>query len=283
VVLKYPVQHIPARFWGTKQGNNLGRTVTMHTVECPNQPGYAPSLARNWFQSAMDGRPSSATYMVDPTNSVLMVDPTKVAWHCGNGNANGIGIEQAGYTADTRAQWLGDYGVATMLRAADLAAVWMKPRGVPVVWLTPQQTLNGAKGINGHNTMRLAFGGTTHTDPDGGRSDRWPHDVFLKMVEEAIHGYPTQEVDLNAQEVQDATYAAIEKWAKARHGAAPAATLVEALNLYKADLTFPLDKVLDTVTAISDGGQEFSTRLTALEEKVDAILAAVKPSTPESA
>jgi N-acetylmuramoyl-L-alanine amidase len=189
----YPLQWIPARFWGKNQPNNDGDVVTMHTVESGCVPGMAVSLAKNWFQTDMigsDGKshPASATYMTDPTNSVQMVDANRIAWHCGNGNRRGIGIEQAGRASFTRAQWLGDAGTQTMLRAAVLAATWMKPRNIPVKWLTTEQTRNGARGINGHINMSQAYGGSSHTDPDDGRSDRYPHDIFLRMVSDIMKG-----------------------------------------------------------------------------------------------
>jgi hypothetical protein len=210
--MSYQLQWIPARFWGSGQPSNDGDVVTMHTVEASCIPGMAVSLARNWFQSQMigsDGKshPASATAMMDPTNSVQMVSATRIAWHCGDGNRRGIGIEMAGFTTMTRQQWLGDNGIFTMLRAAEFAWNWMKPRGVPIKWLTSEQTRNGARGINGHINMSQAYGGSDHSDPDDGRTDRFPHDVFLQMVGDYAEGRLIVATQAEINAIADAVWA----------------------------------------------------------------------------
>lgn len=155
--------------------------VAMHSAETPLRAGYAVSIARNVF--APPGAKTSATGMVDPQDVVRMLPDTTIAWHLGNGNKYLIGWEQAGYAAFSRDAWLTVDGMAQMrLLAAEFRTASEK-FAIPKRWATVDEMRSCAArgvpwGYNTHNDSRIAFGGTTHTDP----MPNYPTDVFINLV-----------------------------------------------------------------------------------------------------
>lgn len=164
------------------------RCIVIHSVESEATPGLAWSLANGWLQT----QPVSVHAIADPVECVRMVPIDTVAYHCGGGNSVSVGIEHTGKAAWTFQQWTsGDShqdqkpGAFDALRnGARCVAEWCKALGIPRVWLTPAEAAAGARGLITHNTARLAFGGTTHTDPGPG----FPYAIYLKMVQQFYDG-----------------------------------------------------------------------------------------------
>lgn len=160
------------------------RCIVIHSVESEATPGLAWSLANGWLQT----QPVSVHAIADPVECVRMVPIDTVAYHCGGGNGVSVGIEHTGRAAWSFAQWVsGDShqgqkpGAFDALRnGARCVAEWCKALGIPRVWLTPAEAAAGARGLITHNTARLAFGGTSHTDPGPG----FPYAIYLKMVQQ---------------------------------------------------------------------------------------------------
>jgi hypothetical protein len=228
----YAVQSVRAVNYSPR--SNAGRVWTVHYVVSPLRAGFAVSIARNWFGVPQPpGRESSAHWVFDPANSVLMVPEEQIAWHCGGGNFAGVGAEHAADGSTTRAQYLSDAGIAMLRRSAERAAAWMRPRGVPTVRINAGQTRNGAKGVNDHNTMRLAFGGTTHTDVlDSSGREQWPWDVYLALIDE----YKTGAKGFDGMSKEDAV-AGVDEWMRGRHdlpGGDKAVTPIEAFEQWPA-------------------------------------------------
>lgn len=130
--------------------------------------------------------------------------------HVGGGNSvRGrwtLGIEQAGRGGDgptgpqfTRQQWL-DCGIVTRQTAPLITSLIRAGHGAPV-WLSPADLDKpGVRGITSHNNMRVAFGGTSHTDPGA----NYPVDVLMSAVTAELGrtttapttlSTPTQETD----------------------------------------------------------------------------------------
>lgn len=164
--------------------------VVVHAMECPIRAGYARSLA-GWFaRPPADGGPgTSAHTLTDPAETIETVHAETVAYHVGPpGNPVSRGEEHAGYTAYTREQWTTPDGLAMLRLSAANVAARCAALGVPVRWLSLEQVRQAARthapadgGVCTHNDIRLALGGTTHTDPGAG----YPYDLYLDLVRQA--------------------------------------------------------------------------------------------------
>lgn len=162
------VQWIPALAHG---GQISGpRLLVVHSAESPLAPGYAVSIAKNWFGTAAAG--TSAHYIVDPVASVQMVHTYTVAYNVGPaGNPFTLGYEQAGYAKFTRAQWLTPDGLAQMKRLASAMAEDFAFYGIPVRRASlddirrARVDVNFKAGYCHHADITAAIAGTTHKDP----------------------------------------------------------------------------------------------------------------------
>lgn len=139
----------------------------LHDAETPLQAGYAQAIA-NYFAS--DPIQTSAHFMVDPAATIQMLDTSRIAWHCGDGNQRSIGVEQAGYVRFTAADWTTADGMAQMARVANLMRDIRSVHGVGLFWMTDQQLVDAHAGriVGGwatHDQCRRVLGGTSHTDP----------------------------------------------------------------------------------------------------------------------
>ena len=148
----------------------------LHSAETPLAPGYAASIA-GYFR---DKAATSCHYMTDPAETWGVLPDELVAWHCGNGNTNSLGLEQSGRAAMTRDQWLVPAGHAQMRRNAAVMRAARDRYGIGLFWMTDQQLRDAhARRIVGgwatHDQCRRVLGGTSHTDPGGG----FPLDVQM--------------------------------------------------------------------------------------------------------
>jgi N-acetyl-anhydromuramyl-L-alanine amidase AmpD len=142
------------------------------------------------------GEASYATRRTDGTSSHFYTDADSVTQsidtddktgHAGSstGNENAISVEITGANGKTRAWWLAN--VAWEKLAAVLATVikhhWpdgsfqIRRASVAEMKANPR-----VKAFYGHNDMRLAWGGTTHTDP----GPNFPWDRLLAAVSAAM-------------------------------------------------------------------------------------------------
>lgn len=163
----------------------------IHCTEGPMSRGNARALAGPaWF-----GGPAgtSAHDIFDPGEGVEMVRPGTVAYHVGPaGNGKTRGSEHCGKVGFTRDQWLTDDGIQMLDRSARYNAAAAKRDGVLPRWLTLTQLKNLEPGFATHNDVRLALGGTTHSDP----GPNFPYDVYMQLVQGYYNG--TQEDDTMA-------------------------------------------------------------------------------------
>jgi len=143
--------------------------------------------------------------MFDQTGGVEEVHTDTIAWHCGNGNNTSVGYEHAGYAAFTRAEWTTDAGLAMLHASAKTTAKVAKALGIPGRWLSVAEVADNVQGFCTHNDMRLARGGTTHTDP----GPNFPYDLYMQYVTAAMTGgstTPPQQgdvLDMDAKELSD--------------------------------------------------------------------------------
>lgn len=150
--------------------------IVVHSVEAPARAGLAYSLATGWLQSAG----VSVHAITDPSESVDMADLGTVAYHCGGGNQHSVGDEVTGYAAWSTAQWEDPTAFAALRLDAKKVAEQAKKLGIPLRWLKIAEIKAGLRGVITHNDARLAWGGTTHTDPGPG----FPYDKFMQMCQQ---------------------------------------------------------------------------------------------------
>lgn len=183
---------MPAASHGGQFASPPPRQIVIHSCECPMTPGIAKSLAGpNWFGGSAAG--TSPHGMFDPNGGVEEVHTDTIAWHCGNGNSTSVGYEHAGYAAFTRAEWTTDAGITMLKASAKSTAKAAKALGIPARWLSVAQVADNEQGFCTHNDMRLARGGTTHTDP----GPNFPYDLYMQYVVAEMGGTtpPTESGD----------------------------------------------------------------------------------------
>ena len=164
--------------------------IVWHDMEASEHSLRAESTAA-YFANPTDGRSVSSTYCVDDNSVVQCVRLADSAWTVGNrpGNNRGINWELSGFARQTRAEWLDPFGIAMFARAAPIVAADMLRYNIPNRWCTVDDLLARRPGHTTHNDLRVAFGGTTHTDPGAG----FPRDYVLEVVGKALN---PQEADM---------------------------------------------------------------------------------------
>lgn len=125
---------------------------------------------------------TSSHYYVDHDSIVQSLNTDWCAGHVGSaqGNTYGISYEITGVNGWTREQWLSD--VAWQLLAKQIAVDCVQ-FGISVRQLSIAEMRAGAAtGFITHDQARLAWGGTTHTDP----GPNFPMDHLLALVADLI-------------------------------------------------------------------------------------------------
>ena len=149
--------------------------VVMHTMEIAERADAAEICAR-WFRSPASR--VSAHYCVDAGTVIQCVREKDVAWHARGGNANSIGVELAGFAAQTEHDWEDEYSAAVLARASALVADACRRRRIPVRWLLAGDLVAGRRGVTGHSEVSAAFHRSDHWDPGPG----FPVESFVDRV-----------------------------------------------------------------------------------------------------
>jgi N-acetyl-anhydromuramyl-L-alanine amidase AmpD len=157
--------------------------IVVHDMEAGESSDRAESTA-NYFATGSGGRQVSAHYCVDNNSVVQCVRLRDAAWTVGNrpGNFRGINWELSGFARQTPAQWLDEFGLAMFHRAAPIIRADAARYGIPLRRCTVADLKALRPGVTSHNDLRLAFGGTDHTDP----GPNFPWDVFLRILEDDV-------------------------------------------------------------------------------------------------
>jgi N-acetyl-anhydromuramyl-L-alanine amidase AmpD len=155
--------------------------IVIHDMEATETSRTAENTAA-YFANPPDGRNVSSHYTVDNDSVVQCVLLKDSAWTVGNrpGNNRGINWELSGFASQSRAQWLDDFGLAMFAQIRPILRSDAAKFGIPLTRRTVAELRAWKPGITSHNDLRLAFGGTTHTDP----GPNFPWDVFLQMMNE---------------------------------------------------------------------------------------------------
>lgn len=178
MAVKYPApspEFIKARYFG---GPQVPMAIVIHGTVSRDDAGTARDIAKWWQDPPIK---TSAHYTVDPKEVIQSVHDHAVAYHCGS-NSNCIGVELCDEQTGPASRWADADSTAILKRAARLVAELCLAYGIEAKRPTIAELKSkGKHGVYGHNDSRLAFGGTTHTDPRD-----FPWDKFMKMVQDEI-------------------------------------------------------------------------------------------------
>jgi N-acetyl-anhydromuramyl-L-alanine amidase AmpD len=154
--------------------------IVMHDMEAAKTLKTAENVAA-WFGGPAAPK-ASAHYCCDADSIVQSVRDEDTAWAAPGANANGLHFELAGFARETREEWLDEYGIAMLERAAALVARKCQAYGIPIELVDAEGIVAGRRGITTHAEVTKAMrtiGG--HQDPGPG----FPMDRFLEMVRAA--------------------------------------------------------------------------------------------------
>ncbi len=154
------------------------RQIVIHSVESGMTPGIGESLMTGWWRNP-DNK-SSVHGIADPRDYCSSVPESSRAWHCGAGNPTSVGIEHSGRAAFSKDDWLTVAAVKMLNNSARNTARIAKRHDIPLRWLSVAEVKANAKGFCTHNDMRLARGGTTHTDP----GPNFPYALYMQLVQQ---------------------------------------------------------------------------------------------------
>jgi N-acetyl-anhydromuramyl-L-alanine amidase AmpD len=158
--------------------NRPVQLIVLHSMEAKETGSTAANVAA-YFAGA-NAPMASAHFCIDDNKIIQCVRLEDTAYHCKNANANGIGIEHAGYAKQTTSEWLDDYGLQMLELSAKLVASLCHQFNIPVrrakfAGKNNPQVIES--GICGHADVPLHG---THWDPGSG----FPWDFYLERVQE---------------------------------------------------------------------------------------------------
>lgn len=165
----------------TKAQRTTVDLIVIHTMEYPEKPTGAEWCA-DFFAGAkgLQAPKASAHYCVDSDSIVQCVRDEDIAWHAPGANHNGIGIEHAGFAAQTPEEWADEFSTSALELSAQLAAQLCHRWHVPPRRPSLEELKGGARGIVGHKDCTDAFnGGRGHYDP----GPSFPWSWYLARVE----------------------------------------------------------------------------------------------------
>jgi N-acetyl-anhydromuramyl-L-alanine amidase AmpD len=155
------------------------RLIVIHAMEYPERVGAADWCAR--YFAGEKAPQASAHACVDAGQVIQCVPWDRVAWHAPGANRFGIGIEHAGFSNQTVAEWQDAFGMAMLGLSSQLVAQLCVKFTIPVDFLDAAELLaagDKASGITTHAQVNLAFKKSDHMDPGRG----FPMGDYLKLV-----------------------------------------------------------------------------------------------------
>jgi len=166
--------------WANRQPKDI-QTIVVHSGEGDATDEFARNMAR--WMGGPSAPQASAHFFVGPSVIVAGVPIEHVAWAAPGMNRAGVQIEMAGRAL--RTDWTRGEGLAVMSHTAELVAALCRELEIPMVRVEAPELVAGHRGITTHDTVRRAFGRTTHVDPGGQNDKRWPWATFLELVRAA--------------------------------------------------------------------------------------------------
>lgn len=187
------LEFIEAAEYGVGRPDGPPLWIVVHDMEASETATRAENTAL-YFADLPDGRVVSSHYTADSNSVVQCVRLKDRAYTVGNrpGNNRGINWEFAGFASQTREQWLDPYGVAMFEQARPIIRADAATYGIPLRRCTVADLTAFRPGVTSHNDLRLAFEGTTHTDP----GPNFPWDYFMDLINKGDDGEDEDEMRL---------------------------------------------------------------------------------------
>lgn len=167
----------------TPSTRNRVDLVVLHSVEAQIEPGMAKRIA-DYF-AGPDAPDASAHYVVGPDATYACVQEKDVAWAAPGANSNGIQVEMVGQAFKTNWTYPGSGptdGLDVLRRSADLVRSLCLRWDIPMKRVDAKGLLAGERGITTHAAVTAAFRQSDHVDPGGPGDERWPWELFLRLV-----------------------------------------------------------------------------------------------------
>jgi peptidoglycan hydrolase-like protein with peptidoglycan-binding domain len=143
------------------------RLIVWHDMEAPENATTAEAVAA--YFAGPNAPQASAHVCVDNDSAVDCVNASDTAWHAPGANADGYGIELAGYARQSAAEWQDAYSLQAIRNACGHVAPLMKAHGIPARWLTDDELRGGVvKGMTTHAQVSRVFRLSDHSDPGPG-------------------------------------------------------------------------------------------------------------------
>lgn len=164
-------------FWPGRR--NVPTVLVIHTAECFERTGAADDVAA-YFAGLRGPAPlASAHFVVDDELVTQCVRLGDEAWHAPGCNYQGIGIEHAGYAAQTAEEWADAFSKKELTVSARLTKKLATLFNIPIVKLSPDDLVAKKSGFAGHVDVTNAFNkGIGHQDP----GPHFPFEEYLQLV-----------------------------------------------------------------------------------------------------
>jgi N-acetyl-anhydromuramyl-L-alanine amidase AmpD len=170
--------YIEAANWTRWVGPQEKRLIVIHVMEAPEASTTAESCSR-WFAGQKGPPPrASAHYCIDDRTVISCVPPDRIAWHAPGANRVGIGLEHAGYSRQSSAQWEDPFSQRMLDLSAQLSAQLCSRFRIPIRYVDATKIYYGAWGITTHWDVTKAWGKSTHTDP----GSKFPMASYLDRI-----------------------------------------------------------------------------------------------------
>lgn len=138
------------------------RRIVLHSMEMEEGPTTALKCL-NYFHSTT--KSASSHFCTDNQHVGQGVGLEDVAWAAPGCNSDGVQIEQAGFAAQTAAEWKDAFGLGLLQTTGGLVAWLCTYLSIPPVYIDRGGLLAGKSGITTHVQVSLAYRRSDHTDP----------------------------------------------------------------------------------------------------------------------
>jgi N-acetyl-anhydromuramyl-L-alanine amidase AmpD len=246
---------------GTKYGIAIHNTSNDATAE--GEASYATRRT--------DG--VSAHFYCDNDSIVQSLDTAVRAGHAGSGNGNNhaVAVEITGVNGWSREQWLAR---VAWDKLGQVLAVVCRHYGIAVRRASVDEMRANPKvrAFYGHDDMRRAWGGTTHTDPGG----NFPWDRLFQAVNAALGTEGAEDMALTQAEKDEIVYRTATIVLK---GVQPAGWADQtAPEPYRGQLRGAATNaaIADTLTALGAGLKAIAAKVDVDPEELAAIQAAAR-------
>jgi N-acetyl-anhydromuramyl-L-alanine amidase AmpD len=161
----FHVPYVRAAHWTQVEAPPPKIWIVIHCMEYPEKPDSAEWCARYFAGKEGPAPKASAHACIDSNTIVQCVPWDQIAWHAPGANAQGIGLEHAGYARQHPSDWEDPYSQQMLDLSAWLVAQLAGKFQIPIAYVNAEGLLAGRPGITTHREVTAAFKKSTHTDP----------------------------------------------------------------------------------------------------------------------